>query len=258
MEAAEVVTPMEKGDPKSLSILGVKVHNITTDQALVLVERYMGEPGLHQVATVNPEFVMAAQNNVDFRVVLNSADLCIPDGVGLILAARWLGSPLQERVAGSDLVYSLASLAAEHGWRLFLLGSAPGVADQAADLFQKKYPQLRIAGTYSGSPALEENADTIRRVNESGADMLYVAYGAPAQDLWIARNAEALQNVRLAIGVGGSLDFVTGRVLRAPSRIQKMGLEWLYRLFKEPWRWKRMSALPQFAIRVLWSRKYGQ
>ncbi len=255
MEAAEEVTPIEDGDPESLFILGVKVHNVTTHQALALIERYMDEPRVHQIATVNPEFVMAAQNNVSFRHVLNSADLCIPDGIGLIFAGRWLGNPLQERVAGSDLVYKLAAMAASHGWRLFLLGAAPGVADQAAKMFRTKYPELDIAGTYSGSPALDENADLVRRVNESGADILFVAYGALAQDLWIARNAEVLENVRLAIGVGGSLDFATGRAVRAPKWIQRIGLEWLYRLFREPWRWRRMSTLPQFSIRVILSRK---
>ena len=241
-------------EPEALSILGVKVHSLTTEQALGLVRRYMAEPRLHQLATVNPEFVMKAQRDAAFRQTLNKADLCLPDGIGLLVAAKWLGHPLPERVAGSDFVYQVAEEAANNGWRLFLLGAAPGVADQAAGVFQSLYPDLEIAGTYPGSPALEENDALVARVNESKADILYVAYGAPAQDLWIARNAETLENVRLAIGVGGSLDFVTGSVVRAPHWIQRFGLEWFYRLVREPWRWRRMLALPQFAYRVLMSR----
>lgn len=254
MEAVEVNPPIEDGEPEVLSILAVKVHNVTIGQALSLVKRYMDEPRLHQIATVNPEFVMTAQKDAAFRRVLNEADLCLPDGIGLLLAGRWLGQPLSERVAGSDLVYKVAAEAANHGWRLFLLGAEPGVADQAAKLLQSKYPRLQIAGTYPGSPALDENTALVTRINESGTDILYVAYGAPAQDLWIARNNEALDNVRVAIGVGGSLDFVTGRAVRAPRWIQKIGLEWLYRLVREPWRWKRMLALPQFTFLVLMSR----
>ena len=254
MKATEPFTRGEDEWPETISILGVKVHNVTIEQTLALAKRYMDEPGLHQITTVNPEFIMTAQNDTAFHRVLNRADLCLPDGIGLLLASRWLGQPLSERVAGSDFVYQLAAEAANHGWRLFLLGAAAGVADHAAEIFQTKYPGLRIAGTYPGSPDIDENTALIDRINESKADILYVAYGAPAQDLWIARNVEAFYNLRIAIGVGGSLDFVTGRAVRAPRWIQQIGIEWLYRLVREPWRWKRMLALPRFAVRVLMSK----
>jgi N-acetylglucosaminyldiphosphoundecaprenol N-acetyl-beta-D-mannosaminyltransferase len=218
---------------------------------LALIGRYMTEPRLHQIATVNPEFVMAAQKDAEFMRVLQEADLCLPDGIGLLYAARWLGQTLPERVPGSELVYQLAERAADRGWPLFLLGAATGVADEASAVFTERYPGLVIAGTYAGSPDPAENETIVRRINESEAQLLYVAYGAPKQDQWIARNRAALPGVRVAIGVGGSLDFVTGRAARAPYWAQELGLEWLHRLYKEPWRWRRMLALPRFAWRVM-------
>jgi N-acetylglucosaminyldiphosphoundecaprenol N-acetyl-beta-D-mannosaminyltransferase len=131
------------------------------------------------------------------------------------------------------------------------LGAAPGVAEEAAEIFRQRYPRLAIAGTYAGSPDPAENEAIVGRINDSGARLLYVAYGAPKQDKWIARNRAALPGVGVAVGVGGSLDFVTGRAARAPQWAQEMGLEWLHRLYKEPWRWRRMLALPRFAWRVL-------
>lgn len=239
--------------PPSIPILGIPVHAVTMAETLALVDGYMAEPRLHQIATVNPEFVMAAQEDETFRQVLGGADLCLPDGIGLLYAARRYGRTLPERVPGSELVYQLAERAAARGWPLFLLGAAPGVAEEAAAVLVARYPGLHIAGTYAGSPDPAENEAIVRRVNDSGATLLYVAYGAPKQDKWIARNRTALPTVRLAIGVGGSLDFITGRAVRAPRWMQRAGLEWLHRLIQEPWRWRRMLALPRFAIKVLFS-----
>ena len=236
--------------PESIPLLGIPVHAVTMADTLALVEGYMAEPRLHQIATVNPEFVMAAQSDAEFRRVLEQADLCLPDGVGLLYAARRYGRRLPERVPGSELVYRLAGRAAARGWPLFLLGAAPGVADEAAGVLCSLYPNLCVAGTYAGSPDPAENEAIVRHVNDSGAALLFVAYGAPKQDKWIARNRAALPAVRVAIGVGGSLDFVTGRAVRAPRWMQRLGLEWLHRLIREPWRWRRMMALPRFAWRV--------
>jgi N-acetylglucosaminyldiphosphoundecaprenol N-acetyl-beta-D-mannosaminyltransferase len=243
--------------PLTLSVLNVPVHAVTMADSLALVERFMVEPRLHQIATVNPEFVMAARRDPAFLAVLQAADLCLPDGVGLLWASRWLRQPLRERVAGSDLVYEIAGLAAERGWRIYLLGGGPGVAEDAATLLTMLYPQLNVAGTYAGSPDTAENEAILRRVNRSGADILYVAFGAPRQDKWIARNRLALTHARIAMGVGGSLDFITGRANRAPIRVQRLGLEWLHRLIQEPWRWRRMLALPRFALRVLLSGRHA-
>ena len=238
-----------------ITILDTPVHAVSMATTLAHVERFMASDSLHQIATTNPEFVMTAQSDPDFRRVLWQADLCIPDGVGLIWASRWLGSPLPERVAGSELVYHLARLCAERGWRLFLLGAAEGVAAEAAAIFAAQYPGLQVAGCYAGSPDLAENEAIVQKINASGAGMLLVAYGAPKQDKWIAHNRERLTAVRVAVGVGGSFDFVTGRSRRAPQAWQRVGLEWLYRLLHEPWRWRRMLALPRFVWRVLFYRR---
>jgi N-acetylglucosaminyldiphosphoundecaprenol N-acetyl-beta-D-mannosaminyltransferase len=240
--------------PRAISILGVPVHAVTMAEALSLIEHYVSEPRVHQIATVNPEFVMAAQTDAEFRRILLSADLCLPDGVGLIYAARHLGQRLPERVPGSELVYRLAERSAGRDWPLFLLGAAPGVAEEAARALVGRYPGLRVAGTYAGSPAAEENDAIVARVNASGAVLLFVAYGAPRQDKWIARNRDAL-TARVAIGVGGSLDFIAGRAVRAPQWAQDAGLEWLHRLYREPWRWRRMLALPRFATKVLFAKR---
>jgi len=239
---------------ETIDILGVPIHYVTMDGSCTAVADMMSEPHVHQICTVNPEFVMRAQEDDDFRRVLYGADLCLADGIGLVMASRHLrpDAPLPERVPGSELVYHLAELCARNGWRLFLLGAAEGVAAEAGELLTAKYPELVIAGTYSGSPALAENDEIVARINRSAADMLYVAYGAPKQDKWIARNLEQLTSVRVALGVGGSLDFITGRSVRAPRWVQNLGLEWLHRLVLEPWRWRRMLALPRFVWAIIW------
>jgi N-acetylglucosaminyldiphosphoundecaprenol N-acetyl-beta-D-mannosaminyltransferase len=144
----------------------------------------------------------------------------------------------------------LAKLCASHGYRMYLLGAAPGVAESAGARLQELAPGVSIVGSYAGSPAVAEEHEIIERIRVSEAEVLCVAYGAPAQDLWIQRNLERLP-VALAMGVGGSFDFLAGRQRRAPRWMRKLGLEWLYRLYREPWRWRRMLALPQFAIQVI-------
>lgn len=206
-----------------------------------------------QICTTNPEFVMTAQHDSAFKTVLNRADLCIPDGVGLLYASYLTGTPLEERVAGSDLVFELANLSQTLDQRLFLLGAAPGIAEAAAAILVNRYPGLQIAGTYAGSPDPRERDMIVEMVNRSQADILFVAYGAPRQDKWIYDNRERLTSVRVALGVGGALDFVTGKATRAPKWVRRIGFEWLHRLIKEPWRWRRMLALPRFAWHVLWS-----
>lgn len=241
--------------PATVTILGVPVHRCAKADVLNAIAAWMDEPRLHQIATANPEFVMAAQQDADFMRVLRTADLCLADGVGLVVASRRLGKPLPERIPGSELVYDIAQQAAANGWRLFLLGAGPGVAKQAADVLQARFPGLTIAGTYAGSPAPAENDAIVARINASRADILYVAYGAPKQDKWIARNRSNLTTVRTAVGIGGALDFMTGRAVRAPHWVQSLGLEWLHRLIKEPWRWRRMLALPKFATAVLFTNR---
>jgi len=235
---------------RSLYILGVRVDDVTTSEALDLIEQFIAERTPRQICTVNPEFVMRAQQDDIFRQVINDAALCLPDGVGLLWAARRLGRRLRERVAGSDMVWRIAERASQLGWRMYLLGAAPGVAEKAAQVLQARYPALNIVGTFAGSPAPAEEDAIVARICAAQPDVLLVAYGAPAQDVWIARNQSRLQ-VPVTMGVGGSLDFVAGVARRAPTWMQRIGLEWLHRLIHEPWRWRRQLALPRFVWRVL-------
>lgn len=241
---------------EALRILGIPIHRVTTAQTLALMEQYVAEGTPHQVVTLNPEFVMEAQHNAHFRLVIDEAHLVLADGHGLLWAARVLGDRLPERVTGSDTVPLIADMAARHGYRLFLLGAAPGVAEQAAQVLQRRYPGLVIAGTYAGSPAPEEEKAIVARIRAARPHFLFVAYGAPRQDIWIHRNLARL-GVPVCMGVGGTLDFVAGVVPRAPLWMRQHGLEWLYRLIRQPWRWRRMLVLPHFVLRILRLRLLG-
>ena len=237
-------------------ILGVRVDNVTTGETLTLMEQMVAEGGGHQIVTVNPEFVMRARRDPAFHATLHEAHLALPDGSGLLWASRLLGKPLRERVAGSDMLPLLARLSAERGYRLFFLGAAPGVADRAARVLQRENPGLRIVGVYSGSPDPAEEDGLVARVVAASPDFLFVAYGAPKQDLWIRRNLDRL-GVPVCMGVGGTFDFVAGVTPRAPLWMRERGLEWLHRLVRQPRRWRRMLALPVFAVRVLQQKLTG-
>jgi len=236
--------------PTTLSILDIPVHDVTTEETLALIDQFMREKTPHQICTVNPEFIMTAQQDVEFKRILNQSALNLPDGIGVVWAAKRLRQPLRERVAGSDLVGLMADRAQTTGWRIFLLGAAEGVAERAAIILRERYPQVNIVGAYAGSPRPEDEADIVARIRSSRADILLVAYGAPQQDKWIARNIEQT-GVAVALGIGGSLDFIVGTQRRAPQWMQRAGIEWLYRLVREPWRWRRQLALPKFVWQVL-------
>jgi N-acetylglucosaminyldiphosphoundecaprenol N-acetyl-beta-D-mannosaminyltransferase len=236
--------------PQRHSILGVLVHDVTEDEAVVWVERFVQEGRPHQVVTVNPEFVMRARRDPVFRETLNGADLAVPDGVGLIWAGRLLGTRFRGRVPGVELTRRLAGLAAARGYRFYLLGAGPGVAEEAARRLQRDNPDLVIAGTYAGSPDPAEEEKILARIRRAAPQVLLVAYGAPEQDFWLRRNLPRLGGA-VGVGVGGSFDYISGRVSRAPAWMRRIGLEWLYRLLHQPWRWRRMLALPAFGLLVL-------
>lgn len=245
--------------PPTATILNVKVHALTNTGTLALIEQFIASGRPHQLVTVNPEFVAAAQQDEEFRQIINHAALALPDGVGLLKAARFLQTtPLPERVAGSDLVVKLAELSHQKGYRLYFLGAWEGVAEKAIEKLKQDYPKLQVAGHFAGSPALEENEAIVRRILPTRPDILLVAYGAPKQDKWIARNLARLQ-IPVCIGVGGSFDFIAGTARRAPRWLQRLGLEWLHRLVMQPWRWRRIwNAVPRFSWLVLRSRFWGR
>jgi N-acetylglucosaminyldiphosphoundecaprenol N-acetyl-beta-D-mannosaminyltransferase len=231
-------------------ILGIRVDDVTYDEALARMEEFIADGRPHQVTTVNPEFIMTAQEDPSFAQILNRAHLNLPDGQGLIWAASLLGVSLRERVTGVDTVVRLAQLSAEKGYSIFLLGAGEGVAAAAAQELQRRFPRLEIAGTYAGSPAPEEDDRITERIRRANPHLLLVAYGAPHQEKWISRNMGRVA-VPVSMGVGGAFDFVSGAATRAPHWVQRLGLEWLYRLAHQPWRWRRMLALPRFGLLVL-------
>jgi N-acetylglucosaminyldiphosphoundecaprenol N-acetyl-beta-D-mannosaminyltransferase len=240
---------------EKIQILYVRIDNVTYADVMTSVAQFLREPGLHQIATVNPEFVVMAQTNAEFMRVLNATALNVPDGVGLMWAARELGTPLHERVTGQELVDRICALAAEQGEKIFLLGAREGIAEQAAEVLRGKFARLEIVGCYAGSPAQEEELRIIERINESGARILFVAYGPPKQDMWIARNAPRLNNISVAIGVGGTFDTLAGIMPRAPQWIRDAGFEWTYRLIREPRRIKRQMSIPYFMWLIITRKK---
>jgi N-acetylglucosaminyldiphosphoundecaprenol N-acetyl-beta-D-mannosaminyltransferase len=234
-----------------MRILGVRVDCVDMAGAVDAIERLVDEAGpTRLVATVNPEFVMRARADQRFGEVLESAALCVADGIGVVWAMRRQGCPQYERVSGSDLVPRLAAACARRGWRPFLLGSRPGVAAEAARRLEADNPGLVVAGTHAGSPLQEDDEATLCRIAAASPDLLLVAYGAPHQELWIARNRHRL-GVPVAMGVGGTFDFLAGRVRRAPAWMRRAHLEWLWRLLLQPARARRMAVLPLYALAIL-------
>jgi N-acetylglucosaminyldiphosphoundecaprenol N-acetyl-beta-D-mannosaminyltransferase len=235
-----------------LRILGVRVDCVGMTDAVAAVDRLVesGNAETRLVATVNPEFIMRARVDEQFRQALEEAALCLPDGAGVVWALRRQGCRGQDRVPGVELVEALAATCGRRGWRPFLLGAAPGVAAEAARRLEARVPGLRLAGVHTGSPRPADDADTLRRIHAARPDLLFVAYGHPQQELWIARNRQRL-GVPVAIGVGGAFDFLSGRVPRAPRWVRRAQLEWLWRLTIQPWRARRMAVLPVYALAVL-------
>ncbi|MBI5564298.1 MAG: WecB/TagA/CpsF family glycosyltransferase [Chloroflexi bacterium] len=240
--------------PTTIRILDIPVHDVTMAETLDAIGRFVSAHTPHQICTVNPEFIMAAQNDLEFKQILNRSALNLPDGIGVVWAAKRQGHALRERVAGSDLIYQLADRAARTAWNIFLLGAAEGVADQTAIKLRSIYPGVNIVGAWAGSPRPDDDDEAVRRIQAARADIVLVAYGAPKQDKWIDRNL-ARTGASVAIGVGGSFDFVVGTQRRAPQWLRRLNLEWLYRLVREPRRWRRQLALPRFVWKVVTERR---
>ena len=226
-------------------ILGVEFDNVTLDEAADRAIALMDQDGPHLVATPNPEIVQLARRDPEFGRVLSDADLVIPDGVGVVYAAKILGRPLKGRVPGIEFAAALMARMAGKGKRLFLLGAKPGVAELAAANLAVEYPGLVVCGTHDGY--FQEDAPGAETIRRARADVVFVCLGAPKQEMWIARNG-ADTGARLLVGLGGSLDVFAGQVKRAPKAFQKLGLEWFYRLCRQPSRIGRMAKLPLFLV----------
>lgn len=231
-----------------VEVLGVGFDNITMDQAVAEGVRLMNTEGAHYVVTPNPEIVETCREDAEAMDAVRNADLVIADGIGVVYGSRILGTPLKERVPGIELAQNLMGKMAETGNTLFLLGSKPGVAEEAARRLCETYKGLKIVGTHDGY--FKDDEPVIREIRESGADVVFVCLGAPKQEKWMQKNGEAT-GAHLMLGLGGCLDVFSGNVQRAPEAFQKLGLEWFYRLIKNPSRAGRMMRLPLFLVHVM-------
>lgn len=237
---------------RRVDILGVGFDRVALVDAVAQIEQRLDAAVRTFIITANPEFVMLCRSDPEVAAIAKQADLVVPDGTGAVVAARLLGDPLPGRAPGRLLVDRLAAVASERRLSLFLLGAAPGVAERAAATLRARHPGLRIAGTYAGQA--EDDADVVPRVVAAGPDILLVAFGMPRQERWIARNIERLPGVRVAVGVGGSLDYLAGAAKAPPGAVHAIGLEWLWRLARDPRRWRRQRVLPRFVLLVLLQR----
>lgn len=239
----------------TVDILGVPVDKVTMKEALIKVFSFLDQQKTCTIYTPNSEIMMAAQRDPELKNILRSADMVIPDGAGVVLASRILGLDLPEKVAGFDLVKNLLQAAKDRCTSFFLFGGKPGIAEAAAENTEKTYPGVVIKGCHNGYFSEEEENSILDEINLANADVLLVALGAPKQEKWIHEHKNRL-NVKICIGVGGTLDVLAGKASLAPEFFRKNGLEWLYRLYKEPWRFKRMLDLPRFIILVTLERLF--
>lgn len=238
----------------TVKILGATIGGLDMMETLCQVDLFINnKEKMHHIITLNAEILYLAQSDTELMRIINEADLVTPDGSGIVWAVQKLTGQQLDRVAGVDLMQKLCEQAHHTGWRIFFLGGAPGVAEEAGAKLSEQYDGLEIVGVRHGYFSAEEEEALITEINASGADILFVGMGAPRQEFWLDKYREVLQ-VPVAIGVGGSFDVAAGRVKRAPVFMQKLGLEWLWRLLKEPWRIKRMMALPRFTRLV--SKEY--
>ncbi|MGC7846372.1 WecB/TagA/CpsF family glycosyltransferase [Desulforudis sp. 1088] len=233
------------------SLLGARIDALSMREALEVVTALVTKGHPSQVITMNPEYLYRAQREPLLLDIANGAALVTADGVGIVWAARLAGRPVPERVTGIDLMLALLERASAKGWRVFLLGAAPGVAEEAAEKARERWPSLVICGTHHGYFETGEDDRIIGKVRAAAPDLLFLGLGAPKQELWGARYLQDL-GVPVVMGVGGSFDVLAGKVKRAPAWLRKLHLEWLGRLLREPRRWRRQMVLPKFILMVLW------
>lgn len=236
-------------------ILGLQFDDLTLEEATQAGAEFLSGTGFHYVVTPNPEFILAAETDLEFKTILNQADLVLPDGIGVVYSAKILGTPLKGRVPGIDFASNMLEVLNEKGGRLFLLGAKPGVAEQAGERILEQHPNIVLCGTQDGY--FKDEQDVVRKVADARPDLLFVCLGAPKQEKWIARWG-MLTGAKLAIGLGGALDVFAGNVERAPEAWQKAGMEWAYRLKKEPQRIGRMARLPLVLTRAANQRVFGK
>ena len=266
--------------PPSLRILGSRIDPLGSRNALDRIRIFLNSPGVRHVVTGNTLMVLAAEKDRALRDILEQAALVVPESWGIRWASRLYGHALAEFTPGIDLMREICRLGERSGHSVYLLGSAPGVAEEAAQALLRQFPKLNIVGTSHGffssphpglAPSLSQRervpegrvrqslseVDVIRRIRDSRPSLLFVGMGMPAQEKWIAAHLEEL-GVPVVMGVGGSFDVLSGRLNRAPVWLRRLGIEWSWRLLQEPWRWRRIAQLPVFAWKVLREKQHGR
>ena len=238
-----------------IDVMGVGFDSLTMAEAVARAKELMRERRAAYVVTPNPEIVMACRERAETMQAVNAADLVLPDGIGVIYGAKILGTPLKQKLPGIDFITALMAGMAQDGKSVYLLGSKSGVAEQAAEKLLVMFPGLVVAGTHDGY--FKDDAPVVEAVNAAQPDLLLVCLGAPKQELWMQRN-QSILNVGLMAGLGGSLDVFAGTVKRAPKVFQRLGLEWFYRLLKEPRRIGRMMKLPKFLFACIGKKLKGR
>jgi N-acetylglucosaminyldiphosphoundecaprenol N-acetyl-beta-D-mannosaminyltransferase len=269
---------------KKIKVLGVNFDKTTEKEALGKIEKWLSEKSKkkHFIVTPNPEIVLKAQKDSAYMKIINSADMSIADGIGILWAskykrlasqhnskvkkvAQWLVSlliipvdqkyiktELPERITGVDLMKKICRLAADKRKKVYLLGADEGVAEKTAAKLQKLYPTLKIVGTYAGRPTKSQEDKIVKKIRDAKTEILFVAYGAPSQEKWIHRNMHKIPTLKVVAGIGGAFDFISGKTPRAPKKFRRYGLEWAYRLYKEPRRIKRIfNATVKFPFKIL-------
>jgi len=272
---------------KHRTISDVKLDEITIKEVLEKIKSFLLSNSQHYIVTLNPEMIVKTQKNDYFKKIINEADIVVPDGIGILLAHKYIYQDgLLEKISGIDLIYTICESDFVKNKKIYLLGAGRGIAKKAAEVLLKKYNRLNIVGAEEGVSAEvsnfqsisnqypiniqhsispnnteynELNKQLIRRINNAQPEILFVALGAPKQEIWIYENLKKMPSVKLAMGVGGSFDFISGRIKRAPLIFQRLGLEWLWRLILEPRRIKRIyNATAKFGWVVLKNKKEGK
>lgn len=233
-----------------VKILGVNVDSVTMAQAVECVENLIAAQKNSIVATANAEMLLRATHDSELKTILNAAELVVPDGAGTVWAARHLGHEMPERVAGFDLVQELMKISPSKGYKFFLFGSAPGIADKAKAKAEELYPGIKIVGARNGYFTADDEPEIIAQIKNSKPDVLLAALGVPKQEKWLYAHKDEL-GVPVSIGVGGTFDVMAGVVKRAPVWMQRAKLEWLYRAMLQPSRACRLIALPKFVWKVI-------
>lgn len=240
----------------SVTLLGMRVDRVSPDETLTAIDGFIADGSPHHIVTADASMVVLARHDPVLHAIVETAALVTPDGAGILWASRLLGTPVPHKVSGVDLVGELCRQSGARGYRIYFLGAAPGVAEEAAEKMRARFPGTQIVGTHDGYFPLEDEAGILSEIRAANPNILLVAFGIPRQEKWIDKHKAAL-GAAVLIGVGGSFDVFSGRVNRAPLWMQRNSLEWLYRLSKNPKKIGKVMALPQFALLALRQRLRG-